>query len=117
MRLAPLAALAILLAGCATPTPAAPPPGEATALPPASSLDLAWNLTGCRELAVFFEADPAAVRPYLPAGFEPGPGATPASTTVGMDAFRCASGSGVDGDLADVSYASFWAVATPPEDL
>lgn len=106
----------LLAAGCAAPQsgPSAPLP---LPLASAAPLWLPWNLSGCRELAAFFEADSAAVKPYFPAGFEPGAGQTPATTTVGMDAFLCKSGSGLDGDVANPSYASFWATATPPQAL
>lgn len=113
--LASSALLALLVAGCASP-PSAPRPQD----PPADATDglpLPWTLAGCRELAVFFEAPPSAVKPFFPSGFEPGPGLTPSTTTVGMDAFRCESAGGAHGDVPDASYASFWAVATPPQAL
>jgi len=108
-----LAAL-LVLAGClSTPhgAPASPPPATASPFP------LPWDLSGCRELAATFDADPAAVAPLLPPGFTPGGGMAPGRTSVGMDAFRCATGSGVRGGRQDVSYASFWATATPPDAL
>lgn len=112
----PFLLLALALAGCASPSPPAAPTGSAAAASPPSGVSLPWAFEGCRELAVFFEADPAAVQAEFPAGFTPA-GATPTTATVGMDAFRCESGAGRDGPVAGPSYASFWASATPPDGL
>lgn len=109
--------LALTLAGCVqtTPAPAAAPP--ASPAPIESALRYAWNLTGCRELTASFDVDSAALQAKLPQGFAPGGGTSPGKTTVGIDAFSCQSASGVDGDIKDAPYASFWALATPPDAL
>lgn len=111
MEIRPLA-IALLLAGCIEP----PVQEEADPGAPGGPGTIAWTMSGCRELAAFFEADPTAVRSHFPAGFEP-TGTAPGRATIGVDAFHCDQASGLDGPVADAAYISFWAAATPPQEL
>jgi len=121
VEIIPLAVCALLgllaLAGCASPAPQVDKGilGASPSSPPA--LALPWTYTGCREMTASFDADPTTVQAHFPPGFTPGGGTAPGRVAVGMDAFRCQTATGKNGTLHDASYASFWASATPPQQL
>lgn len=117
MRVLPALLLLLPLAGCATPLTDGP-----NAVP-ASTL-LPWTLTQCRYVVGWSEADPAAIQRNLPEGFTVRAGAplglplAPAARAlVGTEAFECASGSGLNGTVEPMLYASIWIPVVPPEDL
>jgi hypothetical protein len=118
MSRAALLALPLLLAGClATPTPSGPAPG--TTMPGT----YAWGLTDCTWLIAFAPVDEAALARVLPAGFTPArdsPLPSPvgdlvAQPSVAVEMFRCASGRGLNGDVAPLDYGSFYTTVTPPD--
>ena len=100
MRLALVVGMS-LLAGCiaSPPVPSIEPTRASTSYP--------WTLVGCREIIAAFDVDPEAVAPFVPEGFEPGGGAAPGRTTMGIDAFACENG----------SYASFWVNVLAPDEM
>lgn len=88
---------------------------------------LAWDLTGCRAVAAFFDVPAERVEPLLPDGFEPlstaqafaGPDApNPAGDAgFGMQVFVCDSGTGLDGRVEPMVYGDAFAPVQPPEGL
>ncbi|HWG90237.1 MAG TPA: hypothetical protein VNZ52_05235 [Candidatus Thermoplasmatota archaeon] len=62
-----------------------------------------------------------ALRPYLPEGWEPDRGFLPLGVDgmalMGLEAFECESGVGLNGTVAPMAYGSFWTAALPPEPL
>ena len=111
--------LLLLLAGCvALPAADDAPTARATVLP--------WQLTECRYLVGWSDADPALVQANLPDGFTVRSGAplglplataAAARASIGTETFECASGSGLDGTIEGMTYASIWIPVTLPEAL
>lgn len=111
----------LLTAGCVTPPSLDPAPDatRATVLP--------WELTECRYIVGWSQADPAIVQANLPEGFTvetgspvplglPVPVPAPAQRAIiGTESFECASGSGLNGTIEPMTYASIWIPVTPPE--
>ncbi len=105
---------------------------DAPTVLPARELD--WSLTSCYFAAAVFEVPASKVQPYLPEGFrvmpasefalEAGTGQgvpTPPSTSndgnIGVEAFQCDEGSGVNGTVPGMVYSSFYAGVEPPASL
>ena len=115
----PLAVLVplVILAGCLAPPVPDPDPGTALASV------LPWTLNECRYIVGWSEADPAIVQSNLPEGFTVQTGRPlglplpeqAARVIIGTEAFECASGSGLDGTVEPMSYASIWIPVTPPD--
>jgi hypothetical protein len=59
-------------------------------------------------MVVFLRAPPAAVQPFLPAGF----GAT---NSVGFEVHDCKSVQGLDGTVAPGGYGALWGAVSPPK--
>lgn len=110
------AACLVLLAGCVgqAPTPTdTVPPG------PAVPVVVPWDLQECAVVMAVVAVPLAAVADRAPSGFtvQPTGGAGPAETTsVGIEAFRCAGAMGVGGLMKDVPYGGLWLLVEPPED-
>lgn len=84
---------------------------------------LPWELKGCDALIVLIPAEPAALAPHLPKGFTANVPASVAAllppdprlrAVVGLEIFKCASGSVLKGSQDAIDYASFWTFAEPP---
>lgn len=119
-----LVPLLLLTAGCVAPTEPAEgadpgATGRANVLP--------WTLNECRYIVGWSDADPSVIQENLPEGFTvraglpmgvplPAPGPT-ARAIIGTEAFECASGSGLDGEVEPMTYASIWIPVTPPDAL
>lgn len=121
MRLAALlVAGTALLAGCtAVPNPV-PDPGAAAAPP-----TIPWGITDCTFLIGIIPFDPPAGQEYLPEGFAfavgdglPLPVQAPLDrATLGVEAFACPSGAGLNGTVAPLAYGSQYFNVIPPERL
>ena len=113
--------LAPVLAGCAQPAPEAPPGTPATA----GALSIPWGLTDCLFVVFAVPVDPARLAPHLPEGFTPAvggrlpflPQGAADSAFLGMEAFQCPGGLGLDGPLQDLDYGSYFTFVTPPDAL
>src|SRR5688572_25765079 len=132
MRLQVLLALALstlALAGCSGSDDA-----EATAAVTSGGLparELPWTLTNCRFAAFVLGVPAAAVEPFVPDGFTVqsapqvaigGQTGLPVPNPVddgnlGIEAFECDEGMGLDGPVAGMTYASFFVGVEPPADL
>lgn len=108
----------LLLAGCVAPGTSTPESADG-----ANANVLAWGLTRCSYVVGWTPVEPEALRAYLPEGFEPGPFngmlvGTPADRTIlGVEAFVCEEGVGLNGTIPEMVYGSFWTSATPPAGL
>ncbi|HUR61429.1 MAG TPA: hypothetical protein VM286_03580 [Candidatus Thermoplasmatota archaeon] len=126
----------LLLAGCLSPpasiptTPSVPVP--AVVLP---ARDLAWNMQGCVFVAAVLQVPAALVQPLVPPGFRvmhaaefalEGASSQPVPTppapdgkdgNIGVEAFQCESGSGLNGSVPGMTYASFYTGVEPPASL
>ncbi len=125
MRFASLALVAFALSGCAA------PPADDTAatpdLPVVPDPDtIPWGLTDCRFLIGIIRFDPDLGADLLPDGFAYAVGdGLPLPTevepvrraTLGVEAFDCRSGAGLDGEVAPLAYGSFYFDVIPPETL
>lgn len=124
LTLAGIAALS--LAGCASDAPE--PDATAETLP---ALHLPWSMTGCRFAVLVLGVPASAVEPYVPQGFRvqsvaevaiggqtglpvPNPAA---DGNFGIEAFQCDEGTGLNGMVPGMTYASFFAGVEPPEEL
>lgn len=131
MRLFLVAMLALaLLAGCTS-----VPPVHVSGVPalPARSID--WSLHDCVFTAAVLQVPAAAVQPHVPPGFRvipasemaaegasgldvPSPPAADGNDgNLGVEAFQCASGMGLNGSVDGMAYASFFAAVEPPAAL
>lgn len=95
---------------------------------PEFSARVPWALSGCQLVIAVVPADPAAFADRIPPGFRvlgvneiPG---LPAQDTrqagnLGVEAFRCASASGLNAsaNVSDASYGSVFAFVEPPREL
>jgi hypothetical protein len=120
-----LAALALLGAGCldagAPADAAAPPAGQG---PPAAPRVLDWRAAECESMTWTVPVMAAALRPYLPAGFEPSPPTEPApetaaagTATLGFRAVECSFGFGEERLLGSVQSGQLFAAVLPPPEL
>jgi hypothetical protein len=91
--------------------------------------ELPWTMTGCRFLAAVLEAPLDVVQPLVPEGFRvmspqefAGEGVTgvdvPATDAgnVGVEAFQCEAGQGLNGSVAGMTYASYYIGVDPPQE-
>lgn len=131
-----LPALAIMLAGCSGSDGASGPAADegdsagdaALGLP---AREIPWSLTQCRFAAFVLGVPASAVQPYVPAGFrvqsagevaiggQTGlPVPNPANDgNFGIEAFQCDEGTGLNGTLPGMVYASFFIGVEPPQEL
>ncbi len=124
-----LATLAVLmLSGCLAaseektqdPIPEIPPP-----LPPVETGPIPWLLTECDAVIAAIPIAASALEPFIPEGFrlltpeEAGlpPGPLRGNSVFGVEAFQCESGTGLEGNLTDVSYGSYFTFVEPPAGL
>ena len=113
-----LAFVAALLGGCFASAPSAPRSDGAMPSPVGAAASIPWTLDSCKVAVISVPVPSASVAPFLPKGFAPQPiSAASATTFFGAEAFRCKSGSGLRGNVTDLSYASFWATVIPPAKL
>ncbi|HWH08290.1 MAG TPA: hypothetical protein VNX21_03755 [Candidatus Thermoplasmatota archaeon] len=119
MRVLLAAALLLPLAGCVDAPSGPSGPGAA-----GDARTLPWDLSQCRYVVGWSEADPAVLQRNLPGGFtvEAGtplglPLAPAERAIVGTEAFECASGSGLAGTVEPMLYGSIWIPVTPPAEL
>lgn len=117
-----LVPILLLAAGCVTSSGPAvdgdPPVSGASNILP-------WTLVECQYIVGWSEADAAIIQQNLPEGFTvragpplglPLPAAGPtARAIIGTEAFDCASGTGLNGTVEPMTYASIWIPVTPPE--
>jgi len=82
-----------------------------------------WALTQCRYVVGWSNADPAKLQARLPEGFALAGGAPagipPPLGTLGTEAFTCATGTGLAGEVVESqTYASIWfeLALTAPQD-
>ena len=121
MRPPALLALALLvLPGCLSGPAADAPPGAAPA--PGAPGVLPWSLTECAFLVAFVPVKAERLAPHVPGGFTlstaGGPlGAVQGEAYVGVEAFQCASGAGLEGEVAPLEYGSFFTAVEPPAAL
>lgn len=112
---------AALLAGCtAVPDPTGPPAaGSAPQVLP-------WGIIDCTFLIGLVRFDPAQAQDLLPPGFafRTGSGlplpvdvAPLDQATLGVEAFSCASGAGLQGSVAPLAYGSVYFTVDPPPEL
>ena len=89
-------------------------------LPPAATPGgperLEWEIRDCFFVYSNALADAAAIQADLPEGFTVQTMA-PGRASVGFEANRCASGTGLNGTVEGQTYASVWVGVTPPEGL
>lgn len=87
---------------------------------------LDWNLETCDAVIAMIPVDHEAIQPHLPDGFTADipdrvrtqlPPDPTLDAVLGMEAFTCRSGSDLHGQVAPMSYASYWTFADPPGDL
>lgn len=128
-----LLSTAAVLAGCLTAT-ADDPAGDAspaaadqdnseTSTQKNSGTSFSWELRDCRIAAAMISVDAEALRPHLPAGFEPVPPGegffgVPDPTgqaVLGVDASSCQQGSGPSGTQTDAVFGGVLALVEPPE--
>jgi hypothetical protein len=125
-RVAMVAAVALLLAGCATPPAADPTPVAVAAEVAPQTLD--WRHADCESVAWSVPVLASRLQPHLPAGFEPSateppagaapplPGALPAAT-LGFRAVECTEGFGQADILRSVQSGSLFTPVIPPAEL
>lgn len=107
--------IAIVLAGCADPSPDAP-------AAPGAHDSLAWRLDGCAFVIVAVPVDAARLEAALPDGFALAPGRLAAlpsgpSATIELDAYRCEIGAWGNATHARMSYGSSYTAVVPPDAL
>lgn len=126
-RLAPLVLVAVLtpLAGCAAPGSGPAPDADAQD-GTGGALVVPWDLVECAFVAFGVAVDPDRLAPYMPEGFTastgnrvplPVPVDAARSAFLGLEAFECRSGRGLEGPVDALDYGSFFTFATPPEAL
>ncbi|HET6403343.1 MAG TPA: hypothetical protein VFH78_01745 [Candidatus Thermoplasmatota archaeon] len=99
----------LLLSGCVAPPADAPPEEERI---------FAWDLLDCRTVVAFVPVAKEALAPHLPEGFTPAGGVADVEAAIGVEAFLCESGAGLDGArVAPIVYGALFAGAAPPEEL
>lgn len=80
---------------------------------------LAWGLAECRFIVASFPVREAALAAYLPPGFAPRPlslpGGATAGASLGMEAFECRDGMGLNGTIAGLHYGSVFTPVIPPQ--
>lgn len=96
------------------------------------ALELDWSLTRCRFGVVLVEVPADIVAIYVPDGFRvlslgevgaqangaPVPPPNPTGGgNLGIEAFQCEEGRGLDGPVAGLAYGSYFTAVEPPEDL
>lgn len=114
-----LGALAAL-SGCVAPGPATSPPGAEDA-----PLVVPWEIVDCTFVAFSVPVPAERLAPYLPEGFTPGVGrrapVDPVGATetafLGLEAFECGSGAGLDAPVLQLDYGSFFTFVQPPDAL
>lgn len=121
------AILVVVFSGCVTndETGTAPPPsagGDAGL----SELQIPWVLTECRFVVGIVSAPTARLAPYLPKGFRaislgehahpsaPNPGS---EGNIGVEAFICKEGQGLNETVTGISYGSYFSTVAPPPEL
>lgn len=89
---------------------------------------LPWTLTDCNVLIALLPATEAAIADRIPDGFDvlalseiPGipPQEPRGDANVGVEVWRCASGSGLNAtqNVTDIAYGSVFSFVRPPDDL
>ncbi|MGB1557253.1 MAG: hypothetical protein ACPHCJ_05670 [Oceanococcaceae bacterium] len=88
---------------------------------------LDWDLIECEAILTVLPASAAALAPHLPPGFTPIPFADvvaemdvpvdPSDGNIGVETFVCQSGQGLNAPVEAMTYGSYYAMITPPEDL
>lgn len=85
-----------------------------------------WSLDRCDAVIAMIPTDAARLQPHLPDGFTADvpadvraqlPPDPTLDAVLGMEASTCRSGAGLHGQVAPMSYASYWTFADPPDDL
>lgn len=98
--------------------PSPSPDGEGTG-PLAEAL--AWGLTDCSFVVAYAPVAPDRLAPYLPPGFSPSPytaaGPAPLGAALGLEAFRCSEGVGLEGPVPDLQYGSLFSAVVPPDSM
>lgn len=117
----PLLALLLVapLVGCATDpgAPATPSPADE-----AAAQVLPWSLSQCRYIVGFTPVEESALAPHIPEGFtlDKGPvvgGLLLERVSLGLEAFVCERGSGLEGEVERMEYGSIFVAAMPPEHM
>ncbi len=126
--LTPLLLMAAVFAGCLDDD--APENNIDAPLDISSGSDLSWGLSGCRMAIAIVPVEADAVQQHLPEGFtaavpEPIRAMLPPDprmeAILGIEAFSCETGMGLNQSVPDMEYASIWtgveapANATGPE--
>lgn len=91
-------------------------PVALAAAPPAGR-ELPWNLLDCTFAYASVPVPAARLAPYLPANWRPylaTPTTANAAATLVFEIDDCAEGSGIEGQLAPMQYASTWVAVVPP---
>ena len=96
----------------------APPSTDRTAAA-SSPRVLPWGIFACDYVVANVPVQPDALRPYLPEGFEPEEAQGPLALAqggayLGVEMMRCESGAGLDGNVTDLHYGSFFTTVVPP---
>jgi hypothetical protein len=126
--------MAFLIPGCADSNDG-DGPGEGSRQDPSpmwlEATELPWSMTGCRFLAAVLEAPLGSIQPFVPEGFRvmspgefAGEGITgmdlPADPDVGnfgVEAFQCDEGTGLNGSVPGMTYASYYIGVDPPAEF
>lgn len=120
--------LALLAAGCVTPSPATPTPTPEAA---AGASALPWTLTTCKFGVAILEVPASAVAPFVPDGFRVQSSAEVAAEgqagqdvpnprgdgNIGFEVFECLEGAGLGENVTPMVYASVFTGVEPPADL
>lgn len=122
----------VVLAGCSG---RAPPADDGPALPALPARELPWSMQGCTFVAAVLQVPVSVVAPFVPPGFRvmhaaefalegasgqglPTPPTGGDDGNIGVEAFQCADGAGLDGEVVPgLTYASFYTGVEPPAEL
>jgi hypothetical protein len=110
------AVLVFSVAGCLTveptadPTPSTPQTNRAALIP--------WGLEDCTFIVANLPVDTARLQARMPAGWSPRPYSTlegiEIGSRLGVESFACKQGTGLNGKINDLAYASIFASVNPP---
>ncbi|MBI2078160.1 MAG: hypothetical protein HYT80_07305 [Euryarchaeota archaeon] len=126
LRAAIALVVGLLAAGCATPSNPANltgPEGTDEAAPEFPKT-LEWGFKDCKAIVAVARVPASSIVPHLPAGFRPvamsellGAPSVADEANFGAEMFECRSGRGLNGEVVDASYASYYAFVEPPAKL